>query len=69
MSKYKPPDGCRNLWLMVSDDGYELPMVVADSAGELARMLGITEATIYHQISNARKHGYFCRYVKVRVEL
>jgi biotin operon repressor len=54
---------------MVSDDGYELPMVVADSAGELARMLGITEATIYHQISNARKHGYFCRYVKVRVEL
>lgn len=38
-----------NLYLAVTADRYELPLAVADSAGELARILGITS----NQVSSA----------------
>lgn len=56
------------LWMMVDLNDNELPLAVADSAAELARLAGAREATIRANISNSRRLGYRCRYVKVEVE-
>jgi hypothetical protein len=39
----------RYLWLAVTADKYELPLAVADTAGDLGQMLGITKSTIIIQ--------------------
>lgn len=56
------------LWMMVTNDKYELPMAVADSAEELARMTGTTANVIYSAVSHAKKLGYKSIYVKVEIE-
>lgn len=47
------------LYLAVTNDKYELPIAVADSASELAKMLGLSVYTIYtgvcREAKNARK--------------
>lgn len=57
-----------NLWLCITLDRYELPTAVADTANELARLCGVSEKTIRSSISNANKHGYRSRYIKVETE-
>lgn len=57
-----------NLWLYVTKDEYELPIIVADSAGQLALRLGIPRNNIFTAINQARKKGYRCRYIKVEVD-
>ena len=37
----------RWLWMAVSSDRLELPLAVAESAGELAKMLGISVSNVY----------------------
>ena len=70
MSKYRAPDGCRTLWMMVSSDKYELPLIVCDSAAELSRIVGVTENTIYSQASRVKAGKQrFCHFVKVRVKI
>lgn len=56
------------LYLYVSKDKYELPMIVADSAGELAKMLGVKINTIYCGISNERAGRWKSRYKVVEVD-
>ncbi len=52
------------LWLKISSDKYELPLAVADSAVELARMCGVTAGTIYSQMSRVRTgERVFCPYI------
>ena len=70
MSKYKPADGCRNVWMMVTLDEYELPLLVADTAEELAVMAGVKVGAI-HSAMSKHKHGKTqrCKYKKVRVRL
>ena len=41
-----------NIWMEVTPDEYELPMKVANSGGELARMCGLSKETIYSSISH-----------------
>ena len=41
--------------MKVSSDKYELPEIIADSADELAKKLGVNVNTIYSSISHARK--------------
>lgn len=53
------------IWLKVSTDQYELPEIVADSAGQLAQKLGVTKNHIFSAISHANKKGYKCQYRKV----
>lgn len=38
------------IYMMVSDDKYELPLYVADSAQELAEKLGVKKGTIYSHV-------------------
>lgn len=72
MSEYRPKDGCRTLWMKVTLDKYELPLMVADSAAELAKMCGTTVQSIYTNVSHAR-HYYRghkrTSYVRIRVEI
>ncbi|MEE3409602.1 MAG: hypothetical protein VZQ95_09430 [Erysipelotrichaceae bacterium] len=68
MSKYKPKDGCRNVWLKVTPDRYEFPVALADTAAELAQICGVTEGSILSSVSKA-KHGIRkSLYRKVRIE-
>ena len=57
------------LWLMVEADEYELPLAVADSASELAKMVGVTTSTVEicaMRDSDGSISGH--RYKKVRRE-
>lgn len=64
-SRQKTP---RNLWMYVSDDELELPLAVADTAGELADIVSVTQNNVLSAISNARKRGHRSRYVKISLE-
>jgi len=52
-----------NLYIMVSNDKYELPLAVADSVKELAEMTNKTSGTIYSAISHVKsgalKHSIY----------
>lgn len=54
------------LWLKVDLNNKELPLEMADSAEELARICGVTEVTIRTAAARAA-HGQKSRYVKVWV--
>lgn len=41
-----------NIWMEVTPDEYELPIKVANSGGELARMCGVSSDTVYSSISH-----------------
>ena len=57
------------LYMEVSHDKYELPICVAGSLDELARMTGRTKSGIACHISHAKQLGYkFCKYVRVEIE-
>lgn len=44
------------LYLAVTNDKYELPIAVADSASELAKMLGLSVCTIYTGVCRDAKN-------------
>ena len=56
------------LWMKVSMDKYELPLIVCDSAAELARRIGVPTVNIRSAISKAKKRGHRCRYVRVVID-
>lgn len=45
----------RPVYMKVTKDRFELPIVVADSAYELARLCGVNVSTIMHSISTRSK--------------
>lgn len=54
------------LWLMVETDDYELPLAVADTARELAEMVGSTKHNVETFVSkgcNGRINGW--KYVRI----
>ena len=53
------------LWLMVTKDKYELPLIVADSADELAKKAGVRTNTVHSCIVRAKKKGRSTIYKKV----
>ena len=58
-----------NIWMMVTMDEYELPLAVAESAGELAKKVGVDKNTIMSCVSHVRKgRKTRSRYVKVEIE-
>ena len=56
------------LYMRVTSDKYELPLIVEDTCRRLAQRLGVQEATIYGKINYAKKHGGFTCYKKVLKE-
>ena len=51
------------LYIKVTKDRYELPVAVAESKSELARMLGVTPSAITHGM-----HGLKKTYLEVEVD-
>lgn len=54
-------------WMAVTADKYELPLVVEDTAGQLAEKLGINITTVftrYSRDSDGSRSGYRIRKVK-----
>lgn len=59
------------LWLAVTTDELELPIVVADTAKELGKYLGITENGVFknkHQKSTGEISGYKVEKIDVDLE-
>ena len=42
------------LWLKITSDELELPVAVAETAGELSKMLGVSKNSIYASYSRFR---------------
>lgn len=58
----------RYLWLAVTPDKYELPLAVAESAGKLAMILGITRENVIDSCIKERSGKYSGRKI-VKVEI
>lgn len=55
------------LWMLVSDDDYELPLIVCDSIEELSKACGKEINTIRSAINHAEKRGSKSRYKRVKL--
>ena len=55
------------IYMAVTTDKFSLPLAVASSASELAKMLGVNENTVYRGIWNS-KNRKFPKYVMVEVD-
>lgn len=53
------------LWMKVTSDKYELPLIVEDSCHKLAERCGVQSQSISKAIWNAKRHGGRCEYVKI----
>ena len=56
------------IWMKVTRDEYEFPLMIADSQKELAIMCGVRRQSIAWAICKAREKGHRCSYVKVEIE-
>lgn len=62
------------IWLAVTQDKFEFPVAIADSARELAQMVGVKPITILSSVSRSRKctrktnRGIRRKYFVVEVE-
>ena len=68
MAKRKRSKKKTYLYMVVTLDKYELPVMVEDSVEKLAKRLGIKPNTIYTQMSAVRTGKYKrTRYVRVAI--
>lgn len=56
------------LWIKVTDDELEYPVAIADSARELAKMLGVSTNSIYSAISKSRSRGNSTQFHKIELD-
>ena len=57
------------IWMKVTRDKYELPVAVANTASELARIVGTTKNAVVSSVSHL-EHGHkkYSSYVRIRLE-
>lgn len=46
----------KKIWMEVTSDKYELPVAIADSAAELAKMCGVKSSTVKTSVCHYNKH-------------
>ena len=56
------------LYMKITTDRYELPLAVADTGEELAKICGVSINNVYNTIRKARINGHRCQYVRVELE-
>lgn len=56
------------LYLKVTNDKYELPLIVTEGAQELADKEGVAVNTIYSSISHYERNNQYSPYRRVRIE-
>lgn len=57
----------RTLWMLVDLDNKELPIMVCDSAKELAKECGVRASTVSTAVLRANTGKCRSRYVRVRI--
>ena len=57
-----------SIYMLVTNDKYELPIVIADTLAELANKIGVRKNVISSAISHSKKKGFKSVYVKVNVD-
>lgn len=58
-----------HVWMEVTQDKYELPVAVADTAAELARLRGVsTRAIFIAMVRYKKKEVKQLKYIKVEIE-
>lgn len=56
------------IWMKISNDEYELPVAVAETAAELAELCGTSANVIYSQMSHYKRGSLrFCPWVCVEL--
>lgn len=55
------------LYMKITRDEYELPVAVADSVIELAKMLGVKPNTISRSLSRQKKHERKSCYKRIEI--
>ena len=57
------------LYMITTNDKYELPLAVFDSASQLAKFVGVSVNTVYSGISK-KKNGIYktCRFHQIEVD-
>lgn len=63
----------KEVWIMIvymeiSKDKYELPVAIADTTKELAKIRNVSANTISSMICHCREKGHWCRYVRVEID-
>ena len=58
----------RVVYMEVTQDEYELPVAIADSAGQLAEMRGTTKATIFSLISHEKAGVCKSKFKRIEIE-
>ena len=56
------------VYMKITTDRYELPLAVADTGEELAKICGVSRNNVYTTMRKARLLGHRCQYVRVEVE-
>lgn len=56
------------IWMEVTRDKYELPVAVAGTAAELAKMVGVTLRAVQKCQVDAKKRGKPGKYIRVEVD-
>ena len=56
------------VYMLVTQDKYELPLVVADTVAELARLTGQKRSSVASAITHAKKKGFNSKYIKVNID-
>ena len=56
------------LYMLVTQDEYELPMIVEDTCVDLARKAEVTLATVHNSTSRRKLYGSKTRFVRVECE-
>lgn len=56
------------VYMLVTQDKYELPLIVTDTMAELARRTGQKRSSVASAISHANKKGFKSRYIKVIID-
>jgi hypothetical protein len=62
-------DPVMSVYMLITQDEFELPLAIADTAVKLAQMLGIEARAIYSAISHTKTRGTKSRFVKVKFEI
>lgn len=60
--------GKRAVYMMITKDKFELPLAIADSAEELAKMVGVLPSGVYSGARNAQKGKRKSKYIRVLID-
>lgn len=56
-----------SVYIMITKDEFELPLAIAESAEELARIVGVSKIAVHSGASRNARHGTWSRFRRVTI--